>query len=86
VRNFFEKDEITRYKTRLVAQGFSQRPGVDYEETYSRVMDAITFRYLMSLSVSNNLDMYLMDVVTTYLYGSLDNDIFFFEQNIACIN
>jgi len=76
VRKRNEKDEITRYKARLVAQGFSQRPGVDYEETYSRVMDAITFRYLMSLSVSNNLDMYLMDVVTAYLYGSLDNDIY----------
>ncbi|AAG35096.1 hypothetical protein [Arabidopsis thaliana] len=52
VRKRNEKDEITRYKARLVAQVFSQRPGVDYEETYSRVMDAITFRYLMSLSKS----------------------------------
>jgi len=30
----------------------------------------------MSLSASNILDMYLMNVVTTYLYGSLDNDIY----------
>jgi len=30
----------------------------------------------MSHSASNNLDMYLMDVVTTYLYGSLDNNIY----------
>ena len=54
---------------------FSQRPGIDYEETYSPVMDAITFRYLISLAVSESLEMRLMDVVTTYLYGSLDNDI-----------
>ena len=65
-----------RYKARLVAQGFSQRPGIDYEETYSPVMDAITFRYLISLAVSENLEMRLMDVVTAYLYGSLDNDIY----------
>ena len=39
-------------------------------------MDAITFRYLISLAVSKNLEMHLMDVVTTYLYGSLDNDIY----------
>ena len=39
-------------------------------------MDAITFRFLMSLTASKNLEMHLMDVVTTYLYGSLDNDIY----------
>ena len=71
-----EKNEITRYKARLVAQGFSQRPGIDYEETYSPVMDAITFRFLMSLAANENLEMRLMDVVTAYLYGSLDTDIY----------
>jgi len=55
-----KKDETTRYKAQLVAQDFRQRPGIDYEETYSPVMDAITFRYLKSHSTSNNLDMYLM--------------------------
>ena len=39
-------------------------------------MDAITFRYLISLAIFESLDMRLMDVVTTYLYGSLDNDIY----------
>ena len=38
-----ENDEIIRYKARLVAQDFSQRPGIDYEETYFPIMDAITF-------------------------------------------
>jgi hypothetical protein len=59
-----------------VAQGFSQRPGIDYEETYVPAMDAITFRFLISLVITENLDMRLMNVVTTYLYGSLDNDIY----------
>ena len=76
VRKRNEKNEIMRYKTRLVAQGFLQRPGVDYEETYSPVVDAITFRYLISLAVSEGLDMRVMDVVTAYLYGSLDSDIY----------
>lgn len=39
-------------------------------------MDAITFRYLISLVVHEKLDMHLMDVVTAYLYGSLDNEIY----------
>jgi len=44
VRKCNEKNEIVRYKARLVAQNFSQRLGIDYEETYSPVTDAITFR------------------------------------------
>ena len=34
-------------------------------------MDGITFHYLISLAANMNLDMQLMDVVITYLYGSL---------------
>lgn len=39
-------------------------------------MDAITFRYLISLAVSEKLEMRLMDVITAYLYGELDTDIY----------
>ena len=35
-------------------------------------MDDITFCYLISMAANMNLDMYLMDVMTTYFYGSLD--------------
>ena len=52
-----------------------QKPGVDYEETFSPIMDAITFRLLISFVALERLDMRLMDVITTYLYGSMDNDI-----------
>ena len=76
VRKRNEQGEIVRYKARLVAQGFSQRPGIDYEETYSPVVDATTFRYLISLAIHEGLNLHLMDVVTAYLYGSLENDIY----------
>ncbi|KAM1400640.1 hypothetical protein ACFX2F_027895 [Malus domestica] len=49
---------------------------IDYEETYSPIMGAITFRYLISLVVSEKLDMRVMDVITAYLYGELDTDIY----------
>ena len=62
---------MVRYKARLVAQGFTQRPGIDYDETYSPVMSGITFRYLISMAAGMNLKMQLMDVVTAYLYGSI---------------
>jgi hypothetical protein len=76
VRKRNENNEVVRYKARLVAQGFTQRPGVDFNETYSPVMSGITFRYLISLAVQNRLSMQLMDVVTAYLYGSLDSKIY----------
>ena len=71
-----EKNEVVRYKARLVAQGFSQRPGIDYDETYSPMMDMITFRFLISLVIFEKLEMRLMDIVMAYLYGSLDSDIY----------
>ena len=60
----------------LIAQGFSQRLGIDYEKTYSPMMDVTIFRYLICLPISEGLDLRLMDVSTTYLYGSLDDDIY----------
>jgi hypothetical protein len=39
-------------------------------------MDGITFRYLISMTVNMYLKMKLMDVVTAYLYGNLDSDIY----------
>ena len=71
-----EKNKIVRYKARLVTQGFSQRLGIVYDETYSPVMDVITFRYLISLVVFEKLDMQQMDVVTAYLYRDLDTEIY----------
>lgn len=53
-----------------------QRPEIDYQETYSLIMDVITFRYLISLIVSKTLEMHLMDVATVYLYDMLDTDIY----------
>jgi hypothetical protein len=53
-----------------------QKLGIDYKETYSPVVDAITFRFLINLIVTESLDIRLMDVVTAYLYRLLDNDIY----------
>jgi len=76
VRKRNENNEVVRYKAKLVAQGFTQRPGIDYDETYSPVMSGITFQYLISLAAQKGLSMHLMDVVTAYFYGSLDSDIY----------
>ena len=46
VRKKNENNEVVRYKARLVAQGFSQRPSIDFDQTCSPIMDNITFRLL----------------------------------------
>jgi transposase InsO family protein len=71
-----DKGMIIRHKARLVAQGFSQRPGQDYTDTYAPVMDQTTFRFLISFSLAFELKMQMMDVVTAYLYGHLDKEIY----------
>ncbi|CAM8877114.1 unnamed protein product [Rhodiola kirilowii] len=76
VRKRNERNEVARYKARLVAQGFTQKPGVDFMETYSPVVDAKTLRFLVALAIVERLKMQLMDVVTAYLYVSLDKDIY----------
>ncbi|KAM1510718.1 hypothetical protein TB1_019085 [Malus domestica] len=76
LRKCNEKNEIVRYKARLVTQGVSQCPEIDYEETYSPVMDIITFCYLINLLVSKNTKYAAYGVVTAYLYGDLDTEIY----------
>ena len=75
VRKRDAKGNITRWKARLTAQGFTQVWGQDYFETYSPVMDSTTFRYVISLAVKFALETRLMDVVTAYLYGQIDANI-----------
>jgi Reverse transcriptase (RNA-dependent DNA polymerase) len=65
-----------RYKARLEAQGFFQRPGLDFVETYSPVMDITSYKYLISLSLNLNCMLHITDVETAYLKGNLDRDIY----------
>lgn len=71
-----EKNEVVGYKARLVVKVFSQRFNIDCEVTYSVVIDVITFRYFISLVVREKFDMHLIDVITTYLYNSLDSEVY----------
>lgn len=68
--------EGTRFKARLVVKGFTQKKGIDYEETYSPVVRYTSIRYLMALASKYNLDIQQMDAVTAFLQGELSEDIF----------
>ena len=63
-------------KAFLVALGLLQVHGIDYMETYAPVVNIITFRMLFALVAVQDLEFNQMDVVKTFLYGSLDEDIY----------
>ncbi|KAI1003447.1 hypothetical protein K3495_g4758 [Podosphaera aphanis] len=67
---------IERYKARVVAKGFSQIPGTEFEETYSPVFRFDSLRLLLALAAHNNWDIVQMDVKSAFLYGKLDRDIY----------
>ena len=62
---------VERYKDWLVAKGFSQKSGVDYEETFSPVMRLTTLRVLLTWAACNRIITHQMDVTTAFLNGDL---------------
>jgi hypothetical protein len=52
-----ENNEVIRYKVKLVAQGFTKIPEVDFNKTYSPIINGITFRYLISLAIQKHLSL-----------------------------
>jgi len=67
---------VERYKTRLVAQRFSQRQGADYDETFCPVVRMESVRALVALSTQHDLELHHVDVSTAFLNGVLEEEVF----------
>ncbi|GJU96158.1 zinc finger, CCHC-type containing protein [Tanacetum coccineum] len=67
---------IDKYKARLVIQGFRQKEGIDFFDTYAHVARISTIRLLLALAAIHDLVIHQMDVKTTFLNGDLDEVIY----------
>lgn len=71
-----ENPEDIKYKARLVAQGFTQKFGVDYDEVFAPVTRSSTFRALLAISSVQNLVVQQYDVKSAFLNGTLNEEIY----------
>jgi hypothetical protein len=67
---------VERYKSCLVAKGFLQKQGVNFEEVYALVNKHTTLRALLVIVVQQDLELHQLDVKTTFLNGELEEKIY----------
>jgi hypothetical protein len=79
-------NEFECFKARLVARGFTQIFGIDYNETFAPVVKFTSLRVMFAVAAYYGLTIYQMDVVTAFLNAELDEEIYMsqppvFRQN-----
>jgi transposase InsO family protein len=67
---------LIKYKARLVAQGFSQKYGTDYDEVFAPVVRATTLRLLLAIATQRKLKIHHFDAKTAFLNGELKETIY----------
>ncbi|WVZ59772.1 hypothetical protein U9M48_009871 [Paspalum notatum var. saurae] len=66
---------LERYKARWVLRGFTQRPGIDFSETFSPVVKPATVRTVLSLALSRGWPIHQLDVNNAFLHGTLSETV-----------
>jgi hypothetical protein len=67
---------IEKHKARFVARGFSQKEGIDYEETFAPVARYTSIRTIIALAAKMKWKLHQMDVKTTFLNGVIEEEVY----------
>ncbi|GJS30630.1 putative reverse transcriptase domain-containing protein [Tanacetum coccineum] len=71
-----ENGVVTRNKARLVAQGYNQQEGIDYDETYAPVARLESIRILLSYACAQDFKLYQMDMKSAFLNGFINEEVY----------
>ena len=72
----FDVKRDGRFRARLVACGYTQIPGIDFQNSYAPTINNVTWRLLLILMITRRYDAKIVDVETAFLYGELDEEIY----------
>ncbi len=67
---------MSRYKARLIAKGYAQTYGIDYEETYSPIAKMITVKVIITMATAKRWSLHQMDVENVFLHGDLHEEVY----------
>ncbi|GJX79394.1 putative ribonuclease H-like domain-containing protein [Tanacetum coccineum] len=71
-----EKDIVVKNKARLVAQGYKQEEGINYDKVFAPVARIEAIRLFLAYASFMNFLMYQMDVKSTFLYGTIEEEVY----------
>ncbi|GJR56348.1 retrovirus-related pol polyprotein from transposon TNT 1-94 [Tanacetum coccineum] len=71
-----ENGIVSRNKARLVAQGYNQQEGIDYDETYAPVARLESIRILLAYTYSLDFKLFQMDVKSAFLNGFINEEVY----------
>ncbi|GJY60090.1 retrovirus-related pol polyprotein from transposon TNT 1-94 [Tanacetum coccineum] len=71
-----ENGIVSRNKARLVAQGYNQQEGIDYDETYALVARLESIRILLAYACALDFKLFQMDVKSAFLNGFINEEVY----------